>query len=152
MSTVDWDQEHERFMRVAYEATRKAAKRAFWGWRSDKRDDAIQECVAKMWDQWSRLVQRSKNPEPMLYALIWWAKKWVCYDRRISGRSGMPDVFDYRANMSRQLLSDQGATPSDRSDPENPWINWGLSSGDDPSELAAALETSGITLSQFCDL
>jgi hypothetical protein len=52
MSDLNWEVEHERFMAVAYTRTLKAAKRAFYGWHNRKRDDAIQECLAKMWDQW----------------------------------------------------------------------------------------------------
>jgi hypothetical protein len=153
MNTLDWEQEQQRFVAVAYGRTQAAAKRAFRGWPAWKRPDAEAEFMGKVWDQWRRLVERDKNPAPLLYALIWWAKKWVCYDRRISGRSRMPDVFDYRANMKRQLLSEQGQpSPSDRSDPANPWIDWGLAAGDNPADLAAALETTGITMSQFCDL
>jgi hypothetical protein len=153
VNKIDWEQEQQRFMAVAFERTQKAAKRAFRGWPSWKRADAEAEFMGKVWDQWSRLVERGKNPEPLLYALIWWAKKWVSYDRKIGGRSRMFDIFDYRANMKRQLLSEQGQpSPSDRSDPANPWIDWGLSAGDNPADLAAALETTGITLSQWCDL
>jgi hypothetical protein len=149
---MNWEQEHKRFMTAAFEQTRKAAKRAFWGWRSDKRDDAIQECMAKMWDQWSRLVLRGKNPEPMLGCLIKYALLWVRYDRKLGGLSRMPDVFDYRAGFAQQFLSDQGvASPSDRADPENPWIDFNVQSGDDPCDLAAALETSGVSLAQWCD-
>ena len=43
----------------------EAAKRAFYGWHAPKKDDAIQECLAKMWDQWSRLLMRGRDPEPM---------------------------------------------------------------------------------------
>jgi hypothetical protein len=153
VNNINWQAEQQRFMRVAFERTQKAAKRAFRSWPAWKRADAEAEFMGKVWDQWSRLLLRGKNPEPMLYPLIYWATKWVRYDRRISGRSRMPDVFDYRANMKRQLLSEQGQpSPSDRSDPANSWIDWGLSAGDDPCALASALEETGITLSQFCDV
>ena len=56
MNNPNWEAEHERFMTVAYDRTMKAAKRAFYGWHGPKQDDAIAECMAKMWDQWSRLL------------------------------------------------------------------------------------------------
>jgi hypothetical protein len=153
MNTVDWESEHERFVSVAYDRTQRAAKRAYWGWRSNKRDDAIQECLSKMWDSWSRLLQRGKNPELMIGCLIKFAILWVRYDRRIGGRSRMPDVYDYRSHMKKQMLSEKGeASPTDRADASNPWIDWNVQTGDDPAELAAALEKTGISLSQWCDL
>jgi hypothetical protein len=153
MNTINWTAEQRRFMAVAFERTQKAAKRAFRGWPFSKQEDAEAEFMGKVWDQWRRLVEQDKNPEPLLYALIWCATKWVSYDRRIAGRSRMFDIFDYRAGLKRQRLSGQGQpSPSDRSDPANPWIDWGLSAGDNPADLAATLEITGITLSQFCDL
>ena len=69
-----------------------------------------------MWDQWSRLLLRGRNPEPMTSALIKYAILWVRYDRKIGGRARNLDVFDFRANMNRQMLSDRGeAAPSERS-------------------------------------
>jgi hypothetical protein len=151
-SAMNWEQEKQRFMKVAYPATLKAAKRAFWHWKSNKRDDAIQECLAKMWDQWSRLLANGKNPEKMIGSLIKFAILWVRYDRKIGGRARTPDIYDYRSGFKQQQFSDDGQpSPSDRSDPQNPWINWNMQIGDDPSALAAALETTGITLSQWCD-
>ena len=38
---------------------------------------------------------------------------------------------------------------SDRSDPENGWIDWRLASGDDPVEVVAALEVTGLTLADL---
>ncbi len=149
---MNWKREHERFLTVAYHRTMKAAKRAFYGWRSCNRDDAIQECLAKMWDSWSRLLHRGKNPEPMTAGLIKFAILWVKYDRKIAGRSRVPDVYDFRSGFKQQQISEQGqANPADRSDPENTWISWNLSGGDNPSDLAAALETSGISLAQWYD-
>jgi hypothetical protein len=150
---MNWDQEQQRFMTVAYPATQKAARRAFWHWPEHKRVEAIAEATAKMWDSWSRLLLRGKNPETMIGSLIKFALLWVRYDRKIGGRARTPDIFDYRACFKRQQISDQGmANPADRSDPQNPWIDWAVSSGDDPCALAAALETSGISLAQWCDL
>jgi hypothetical protein len=62
MNDLDWEAEHVRFMTVAYARTVTSAKRAFWGWHSRKKDDAIQECLAKRWDQWSRLLLRGRDP------------------------------------------------------------------------------------------
>lgn len=149
---MKWEEEHQRFMTVAYDRTMMAAKRAFYGWHTPKQDDAVQECMAKVWDSWSRLLVRGRDPAPMLTGLIKFAILWVRYDRKIGGRARRPDVFDYRANMNRQQIGDHGhATPSDRSDPQNGWINWASSSGDNPADLASALETTGITLNQWCD-
>jgi len=153
MTALKWKSEHERFMSVAYPAVLKAAKRAFWHWREQKRDDAIQECLAKMWDQWSRLIQNGKNPEKMIGSLIKFAILWVRYDRRIAGRARTPDIYDFRAGFKQQQISDQGvANPFDRSDANNARIDWNVQTGDDPSALAAALETTGITLAQWCDV
>lgn len=153
MITINWEIEHARFMTIAYPAAQKAAKRAFWAWRDHKQDDAIQECHAKMWDEWSRLLLRGKNPETMIGSLIKFAILWVKYDRKIGGRPRTLDIYDFRAGFKQQQFSDDGqACPADRSDPQNSWINWNVQTGDDPSALAAALETTGITLSQWCDL
>jgi hypothetical protein len=153
MNTINWNVEHEKFMTLAFPATEKAAKRAFWHWRDDKRDDAIAECHGKMWDQWSRLLLRGKNPETMIGSLIKFALLWVRYDRKIGGRARTPDLFDYRAGYKQQQISDQGAAnPADRADSNNAWINWHVQTGDDPCALAAALETSGVNLSQWCDI
>ena len=32
MNNLNWEQEHKRFMTIAYDRTQKAAKRAFTGW------------------------------------------------------------------------------------------------------------------------
>jgi hypothetical protein len=137
-------------MSVAYPRTMTVAKRAFYGWPPSKKDDAIAECVAKLWDSWSRLLLRGRDPQRMLSGLIKYAILWVRYDRRISGRARTPDLFDHRSRFKRQLLSDQGeASPSDRSDPGNAWINWQTDTGDSPVELAAALEESGLSLEDW---
>jgi len=153
MVEINWEVEHRRFMDLAYNRTMKAAKRAFWGWHESKRDDAIAECVAKLWDSWSRLVVRGRNPEPMTAALIKYAILWVRYDRKIGGRARKPDVYDYRAGFCRHLLSEQGeASTSERSSRENSWIDWNQHTGDDPCQLSAALESTNVTLAQWCDL
>src|SRR6516225_11487314 len=115
MNAINWRVEHEKFMTLAFPAAQKAAKRAFWHWKSNKRDDAIQECHAKMWDQWSRLLLRGKRPEKMIGSLIKFAILWVRYDRKLGGRARTPDVFDFRSGFKQQLLGDDGqACPSDR--------------------------------------
>ena len=153
MSMINWSVEHEKFLTLALPAAHKAALGTFWNWRRDKRDDAVQECLAKMWDSWSRARLRGKNPEKMIGSLINFALLWVKYDRKIGGRARSFDVYDYRAGFKQQQFSDDGqASPTDRADPMNPWINWEVSSGDNPSDLAAALEQTGISLSQWCDL
>ncbi len=154
MNAINWQVEHEKFMTLAFPTTEKAAKRAFWHWREHKRVDAIQECHAKVWDSWSRcLLHHNKKPETMIGSLIKFAILWVRYDRRIAGRARTPDIFDYRAGFKQQQFSDDGhACPADRADSENAWINWHVESGDNPLDLAIALEANGVTLSQWCDL
>jgi hypothetical protein len=143
---LDWTIEHERFERVAYRRALEAAERAFRGWHERKRDDAMGEMMAKMWDQWSRLLQRGKDPEPMLGTLIKWAILWVRYDRRVAGRSRSYDVMDYRARMSRQDLDGQGRPhPSERGVRENHWIDWkGVAINDDPAMWAEARDVLGV--------
>jgi hypothetical protein len=153
VNEINWQVEHETYLSHAFPAAQKAALRAFWHWREDKRTEAIQEAHAKMWDQWSRLLLRGKRPETMIGSLIKFAILWVRYDRKLGGRARTPDVFDFRSGFKQQLLGDDGqACPSDRADAANPWINWDVSSGDSPSDLAAALEETGISLAQWCDL
>jgi hypothetical protein len=144
---IDWEFEKQRFKRVAYRRTVAAAHDAFRKWHRRKRDDAVAEMVGKMWDQWARLLMRGKDPEPMLWRLIYWARMWVRYDRKIAGRGRSPDVFDHRAKMTRQDLDGQGkAHPAERSARINGWIDWAVDArADDPSELAAALEQLGLT-------
>ena len=141
----------ERFVEVAYPTTLRAAQRAFKSWHEPKRQDAVQECLAKMWDQWVRLVNRGRNPEPMLNGLIRYAIMWVRYDRRLSGRSRNIDLMDYRAGMKQQKLSGKGeASPSDRSDKNNGWIDWAVCArSDDPTLLAIALEEVGLSLEEW---
>ena len=142
----DWAFEHERFERVAYGRTLKAAGTAFKKWHERKRDDAVAEMVAKMWDQWARLLERGKDPEPMIGPLIHWAKMWVRYDRKIAGRARSYDIFDYRTGMKRQDLDGQGRPhPTDRGDRGNEWIDWGsVKSDDDPALWAEAKDELGL--------
>ena len=112
-----------------------------------KREDAIQEAVVKMFDQWIRLVQRGGDPEPILGGMIYHALMFVRYDRRVAGRARRPDVFDYRSRLKQQCLNAQGhASPSDRSDAENRWIDWRVAGGDDPADVVMALEVTGLIL------
>ena len=143
---LDWAVEHERFERVAYRRTLDAAKRAFKGWHERKRDDAVSEMVAKMWDQWSRLLVRGKDPERMVKSLIKWAILWVRYDRKVAGRARGIDVYDYRAGMTRQDLDGQGRPhPSERGDRQNGWIDWrGVRLDDDPALWAEAKDELGL--------
>jgi hypothetical protein len=153
MNNVNWQVEHERFMTSVYPRIVKAATHAFWHWKSNKRPDAIQEAVSKVWDSFIRIRLRNRDPEPLLAGIIKYAILWVRYDRRIAGRSRMPDVFDYRSGFKQQQFSDDGgACPSDRGDAENAWIDWNVQTGDDPCALASALEQTGTSLAQFCDL
>jgi hypothetical protein len=156
MSDINWEVEKARFMDVAYERTLRAAKRAFWHWPENKRQEAIQTCLAQMWLQWVRILKAGKQPEPILGGLIKYACLHVRYDRPVSimERARTPDVFDFRSGFKQQLLSDHGeACPTDRADANNPWINWHVQAGDNPCDLASALEeTGGVTLAQFYDL
>ncbi len=149
MNTIEATQ--ERFVQVAYPTTLRAAQRAFKSWHERKRADAIQECMAKMWDQWVRLADRGKNPEPMLNGLIKFAILWVKFDRRIAGRARNIDVTDFRAHMKQQELNGKGVvSPTDRSDKMNGWIDWTLKAKtDDPALLASALEEAGISLEEW---
>ena len=56
--------------------------------------------------------------------------------------------------MVQHLMDGRGKLePHDRSDRTNGFLNWtGAARTDNPANLAAALDQSGITLSQFCDL
>ncbi len=142
--------EQDRFMRLAYRRTLALAHKAFRSWHSRKRGDAIQETMAKMWQQWIRLVSQSRNPEPLIGSMIHYAIMFVRYDRRVAGRARHPDVYDYRSGLRQQRLTGQGyASPSDQSDANNGWIDWRLAGGDDPAEVVAALETTGLSLADL---
>jgi hypothetical protein len=142
--------EQQRFERVAYPMALRKSRKAFKGWHSRKQEDAIQECLAKTWDSWIRLVERGGDPEPVFHGLIKYAILWVRYDRKIAGRARMFDVYDFRAGYKQQRLDGHGcATPADRSDPNNGWIDWCLASGDDPADLVAALELIHLTVDEF---
>jgi len=147
---VTIEAEQRRFMETAYPRTLGAARKAFRRWHSRKRDDAIQECLAKTWDSWIRLVERGGDPEPILHGLIKFALLWVRYDRRIAGRSRNIDIYDYRSGMTPQRLDGQGkASPTHRSDPHNAWIDWMVSEGEDPAEMVSALDAAGLTCRDY---
>jgi hypothetical protein len=143
--------EQQRFERVAYERTIMAALAATRKWPRRKRDDAVLEFTAKVWDQWKRLLDRGKDPEPMLGSLLHWAKMWIRYDRRIGGRGRQPDLYDYRANMTRHLLDGRGRLrPHERSARINSFLDWSSHARtDDPGEMVAALEQVSLTMEEF---
>ena len=130
---------------VAYEPARRAAQRAFKRWPERKRDDAEGEFMAKMWDQWKRLLERGKDPEPLLYPLIHWAKQWCYQDRRLSGRPRNLDISDFRADGSApswtggaswsRTTGQQGSSGS--------WTGTRAARTDDPADLAAPWQKQG---------
>ena len=154
MKNLNWEAEQQRFMAVAYEPGLRAARRAFKRWHPSKRDDAQAEFMAKLLDQWKRMWERDKDPEPLLYPLLYWAKQWCYQDRRLSGRPRNIDIQDYRAGMTQHLMDGRGKLePHDRSARIDGFLDWtGAARTDDPCALAAALEQTGTTLAQFCDL
>ncbi len=126
--------EQDKFMRLAYARTVASARKAFRSWHSSKREDAVQETLTKMLDQWLRLKARGGLPEEIVGGLIRYAILFVRYDRRVSGRARHPDVYDYRSGFRQQLLNAQWeASPSDRI-AANEWIDWEVASGDDPAQ------------------
>jgi hypothetical protein len=151
MSTIDWAAEKERFERVAYPFALRAAKRAVRGWPERKKADGKCEFVSKTWDSWKRLLERGRDPEPLLWPLIHWAKQWIYQDRRLSGRPRNIDIQDYRAGMTQHLMDGRGRLkPHDRADPIIGRLDWtGQARTDDPAELAAALEAAGMTTEEY---
>jgi hypothetical protein len=141
----------ERFVQVAYPRALREAHKAFKSWHERKRLDCQQEFLGKLWQEWLLLVNRGRNPEPLLNGLIKYAILWVRYDRRIAGRARNIDVTDYRSGMKQQQISSRGeVSPTDRSDQMNNWIDWNVKAKtDDPSDLAAAIEEAGISLEQW---
>jgi hypothetical protein len=138
--------EQRRFMELAYPRALRAARRAFKRWHSRKRDDAIAECLAKVWATWTFNLENGKDPVALLGPNIHFAILFVRYDRKVAGRARSFDVFDYRANMRRQQLDGRGhASPTDRGGRMNAWIDWAVSAGDDPAKWAEALEAMGMT-------
>jgi len=138
-------------VRVAYPFAVRAASQAFRKFHDRKRPDAEAEFMAKLWDQWARLLMRGKDPEPLLWPLIHWAKQWVRYDRRIAGRPRNLDIEDYRTGMQRHLMNGRGRLqPHERSDRLNGFLDWtGQARTDDPAELAAALEQADLSLEEY---
>lgn len=149
---IDWNREHEKFMRIAYGRTMTAARKAFRSWHERKREDALAETMAKCWDSYSRLLLRGRDPEPLLAGIVRFSVMWTRYDRKVAHRSRTPDVYDYRSGFRRQDLSAQGqASTSEESDRSNSFINWHTDTGEDPGELAAALAEHGLTLEEWLD-
>jgi hypothetical protein len=149
--TIDWRAEQDRFMALAYTRCERAARRAFKKWHSRVRADAIAECVAKVWATWTYNLQKGKDPVALLGPNIHFAILFVRYDRKTAGRARSFDVMDFRAGLRRQQLDGQGiASPSDRSDPSNGWIDWHVKAlTTEPAELAAALEAAGMTAEEY---
>ncbi len=141
--------EQRRFMELAYPRALRAAQRAFRRWPRRKKEDAIAECLAKVWMTWVLNREKGKDPLALLGPNIHFAILWVRYDRRIAGRARGFDVFDYRAGMRRQQLNGQGhASPTDRSDPLNGWIDWAVRTDDDPGGRRRSAGGRGQT--RFC--
>ena len=111
MNTVNWEQEHKRFMDVAYPRTLKAAKRAFSGWHDSKQTILSPAALGKCGTS-GVCCSSGHDPEPMISALIRFAIIWVRYDRKTRDWARNPDVYDYRSHMQRQLLSEQGEAPT----------------------------------------
>jgi hypothetical protein len=151
MATINWDAERERFTEVAYPFALRSAKRAFKKWPERKRADAEAEFMAKMWDQWKRLLDKGSDPVPLLWPLIHWARQWVRYDRRLAGRAHNIDIQDYRAGMVQHVMDGRGQLkPHDRAARINGFLDWaGEARTDDPSALVAALEQAGLTLDEY---
>jgi hypothetical protein len=150
---INWELEKERFEQVAYPLALRAAKRAVRRWHSRKKDDAIQEFLAKTWDSWKRLLERGRDPEPMLWPLLYWAKQWVYQDRRLSGRPRNIDIQDFRAKMTQHLMDGRGRLrPHDRAARINGFFDWsGVARTDDPAALVAAMDALGVTLEDLSE-
>ena len=100
-----------------------------------------------MWDQWSRLLIRGKNPEPMIGPLIHLAKLWVRYDRKIAGAGTWLRCLRLPGWHATATTVRAGQGQPDRPErPDNAWIDWTVDAGaDDPADWAAALEAAGLT-------
>ena len=91
---MNWEAEHKRFMTIAYPRRPRGQHGGRSGTGEDKRDDAIQECLAKIWDSVesassSGVKNRSRcstgsSSTPALVAST--------IDRKIAGRPRTPDV------------------------------------------------------------
>jgi hypothetical protein len=151
MDAIDWEVEKRRFTQVAYPFALRAARRAFRRWHDRKRADAEAEFLAKVWDQWKRLLDKGRDPEPLLWPLLYWAKQWVYMDRRLAGRPRNLDIQDFRAKMCQHLMDERGQLkPHERSDRINGFLDWvGQAPTDDPAELASALEQANMSLEEY---
>ena len=76
-------------MTIAYDRTQKAAKRAFSGWHISKQSEAVATCIAKMWDQWLRLLLRGRSPEPMIAGLLKYSRAVLALDERVAHADGI---------------------------------------------------------------
>jgi hypothetical protein len=151
MDGIDWKAEQDRFMAVAYPLALRAAQRAVRRWPERKRADGEGEFMAKVWDSWMRLLERGRDPEPLLWPLLYWAKQWIYQDRRLAGRAHNIDIQDYRAKQTQHLLDGRGKLqPHDRAARINGFLDWtGTAKTDDPAELVAALEQVKMTLEEY---
>jgi hypothetical protein len=142
-----------RFEEVAWPLALRRARAAFRRWPQRKRQDAEAEFMAKMWDQWARLAARGRDPEPLLYPMLRWAKKWVYRDRRLAGRASVPDIYDYRAGMTRHLMDKSGRIrPHDRSARMNGFLEWdATAAAQNHVGLVAALDAAGLTLADLSE-
>ena len=118
--------------------------------RAKRVDDEV-EFLGKIWDQWARLLMRGKDPEPMLWPLIHWAKHVGPYDRKIAGPPPQPRHLRLPGRHDPALMDGRARPkPHERSDPINGWLDWtGQARTDDPAELAAALEAAGLSLEDY---
>ena len=93
MNNLNWEAEHERFMTVAYDRTMTAAKRAFYGWHTPKKDDAVAECMARCGISGQGFSMRGQ--ESRTHAL------WIDQVRHPLGQIRPPDC---RAGSKRRHL------------------------------------------------
>ena len=153
-TAIDWTKEHQRFTLLAYRQGMKAAQRLAKRFPPQKQDDVTGEFMGKMWHQWRCYRENGKDPSTMVYQFIHWAKLWVRYDRKISGRNAQYDIQDYRAHMVDNTINRHGELkPRDRSSRINGFIDWNRSNREfDPSVLASELEINNVSVSQWYGL
>ena len=148
---IDWQDEQDRFMALAYTRCERAARRAVKRWHERKKDDAVQEACSKLWYSWRCCLEKGKDPAGMIGPLIHWSIMHIRYDRRVSGRPRSLDIQDYRSGMVQHLMDGRGKLqPHNRADRINGFLDWtGQARTDNPADLAAALEAAGVTLEQY---
>ena len=90
------------------------------------------------------------TPSQFIGGMIYHALMFVRYDRKVAGRARRPDVFDYRSGLKQQR-STVRATPARATGATRRTAGsiWRLASGDDPAEVLAALEVTGLTLADL---